>query len=400
MDTTESQPQPRAGRGYILSLFSYAHFAEHLSSALLVPLLPFIRDQFGLTYFQAGLLVSGFSISAGLANLPMGWLGDRLGIRRVFAMGIGGVVLGGVAIGLSTGFYQILVFAVLAGLFSGAYHPLSAAFLGSFYGIQRRGRVLGVHMVGGSVGVMAAPVLGGLLAEHLSWRYAFILMTLPALPLVFLFLRLHRSPETEEATRPKVAVEAAPAPDPTLSQMIRPIALIISLSLAVQMIAMALTSMLPVYLVDRRGVSAGAAAMLLGLLRGGGIVGAPLGGFICDRIGRKPGILTSIVAVGPLLLLAVITPMGAGLIAFLLLLGIATQMRQPAAQSLLIEAVPSGRQSTLLGIYFFFAAEGRSIMVPLVGFLMDTAGLGQTFLILSSVAVAFSVASLLLRKRV
>lgn len=400
MRATEGQAQPGVGRGRILSLFSYAHFAEHLSSALLVPLLPFIRDQFGLTYFQAGLLVSAFSITAGLANLPMGWLADRLGVRLIFALGIGGVAAAGVAIGLSSGFYQLFLFTVLGGLFSGAYHPVSAAFLSRFFGIHRRGRALGMHMVGGSVGVMAAPVLGGLLAEHFGWRQAFIIMALPSLPLVFLFLRLRRSPETEEAARPRVAAGAAPASDPTLTQMIRPIALIISLSLAVQMISMALTSMLPVYLVDWRGVSAGAAAMLLGLVRGGGIVGAPLGGFICDRIGRKAGILTSIAAVGPLLLLAVITPMGAGLIAFLLLLGIATQMKQPAVQSLLVEAVPAGRQSTLLGIYFFFAAEGRSIMVPLVGFLMDTVGLQQTFFILSAVAVAFSVASLVLRKRV
>lgn len=39
-------------------------------------------------------------------------------------------------------------------------------------------------------------------------------------------------------------------------------------------------------------------------------------------------------------------------------------------------------------------------MVPLVGYLMDTIGLAQTFLALSLLAVAFSVASLVLRKRV
>lgn len=395
-ETASTRPM---GQKTILSIFSYAHFSEHLYSVLLVPLLPFIRDQFGLSYFQAGLLISAFSIASGIANLPMGWLADRLGMKQILAMGIGGGSLTALAIGFSTGYNQLFFLTVLAGLFGGAYHPVSAAFLGGFFEPRRRGQALGIHMVGGSFGVMAAPVIGGLLAEFLGWRQAFIILAIPALPLVFFLLRLRHEQGVKESSLSNAAVKLTPVEKLSMTQMLRPIALIMILTLIIQLISMGLTNLLPVFLVDERNMSPAVAAMLLGLLRGGGIVGAPIGGFICDRIGRKQGILVAIVTIGPLLLLMTLAPAGWGLLAVLLLLGVATQLKQPAVQSLLVEAVPSGRQSTLLGVYFFFTAEGRSIMVPLIGFLMDTIGLRQTFLTLSLIAVAFSIAAVVLHKR-
>ncbi|MBI2848213.1 MAG: MFS transporter, partial [Chloroflexi bacterium] len=181
MDKQGTSPPRPAGQNKILYIFSYAHFSEHLYSVLLVPLLPFIRDQFGLSYLEAGLLISAFSIAAGIANLPMGWLADRLGMKYILALGIGGGGLAAMAIGFTTGYYQLFFLTILTGLLSGAYHPVSAAFLGGFFEPRRRGRALGIHMVGGSFGVMAAPVIGGLLAEWLDWRWAFIILAIPAL---------------------------------------------------------------------------------------------------------------------------------------------------------------------------------------------------------------------------
>jgi len=400
MDNRQTASPRQVGQTKILSIFSYAHFSEHLYSVLLVPLLPFIRDQFGLNYFQAGLLISAFSIASGMANLPMGWLADRLGMKQILALGIGGGSLTALAIGLSTGYNQLFILTILAGLFSGAYHPVSAAFLGGFFEPRRRGWALGIHMVGGSFGVMAGPVIGGLLAKFLDWRWAFILMAIPALPVIFFLLRLRHEKGATESSLPNAAVKPAPVEKLSIGRMLRPIALIMVLTLVIQLISMGLTNLLPVFLVDERHLSPAVAAMLLGLLRGGGIVGAPIGGYICDKFGRKQGIMIAIVATGPLLLLMSVTPVGWALFAVLFLLGIGTQLKQPAVQSLLVEAVPSGRQSTLLGVYFFFTAEGRSIMVPLIGFFMDTIGLRQTFIALSLVAVAFSIAAIVLRKRV
>ncbi len=62
-----------------------AHFAHHLLTALPVPLLPFIRGDFGLDYAQAGLVVSAFGLAYGIGQLPAGWLSDRIGPRLMLA---------------------------------------------------------------------------------------------------------------------------------------------------------------------------------------------------------------------------------------------------------------------------------------------------------------------------
>ena len=77
-DTTAKSPSfsarlSRFAPGWLV-LFTLGHFSHHLLTALPVPLLPFIRDNFSLDYAHAGLLVSVFSIAYGVSQLPSGWL--------------------------------------------------------------------------------------------------------------------------------------------------------------------------------------------------------------------------------------------------------------------------------------------------------------------------------------
>jgi MFS family permease len=140
--------------------------------------------------------------------------------------------------------------------------------------------------------------------------------------------------------------------------------------------------------------------MLIGLVRLGSVIGAPMGGALSDKIGRKPGVLISIIGVGPLILLLTLLPYGLGLMAVFVLLGGFINLRQPALQALIVESIPRGQRSTFLGFYFFLSLEGRSLIVPAIGYLMDSFGLVQTFNGLALAALALSATALLFRKRV
>ena len=107
----------------MLPLFVLAHFGHHLVSALLVPLLPFIRDDLSLDYTQTGWLVSAFTLAYGISQLPAGWIADRIGRRVVITIGIVGGALTGLIIGLSTTYIMMIVFLVLMGIAGGGYHP-------------------------------------------------------------------------------------------------------------------------------------------------------------------------------------------------------------------------------------------------------------------------------------
>ena len=69
-------------------IFVVAHLSHHVITALVVPLLPFIRNDFGLDYTQAGFVISAFSLSYGIAQLPAGWMADRLGPHKLITLSI------------------------------------------------------------------------------------------------------------------------------------------------------------------------------------------------------------------------------------------------------------------------------------------------------------------------
>ena len=62
--------------GGISLFFCYTHFSHDLTTGLLIALLPFIREDMALNYFQAGLLVSAYSVTSGLSQI-FGRLGQR-----------------------------------------------------------------------------------------------------------------------------------------------------------------------------------------------------------------------------------------------------------------------------------------------------------------------------------
>ena len=163
-----------------LLAFVLAHFGHHLCTAAAIPLLPMIRDSFGLDYFQSGMLISAFSLTYGLSQLPMAAVAEKFGKRRIIALGLAGTGIACLSAALSTSYLQILLSLVLVGVAGSTYHAPAAALLSQIAGKAGRGRYLGMHVVGGSSGLMAAPVITILVANLTgSWRYSFVAIAVP-----------------------------------------------------------------------------------------------------------------------------------------------------------------------------------------------------------------------------
>ncbi len=115
--------------GTWIALFIGAHFAHHLLTALVVPLLPYIRDGFELSYAQAGIVVSAFTLSYGFAQLPPGWLADRVGRARLITVGIAGVAAAGAVAGVTTSYWGLIAALILMGIAGGGYHPSASPLI-------------------------------------------------------------------------------------------------------------------------------------------------------------------------------------------------------------------------------------------------------------------------------
>ncbi|MFC1930244.1 MFS transporter, partial [Chloroflexota bacterium] len=148
----------------LLPLFILAHFAHHLVNALPVPMLPMIRSEFSLDYTRSGFVISAFQLSYGIAQLPSGWLADRIGAPIVMTISICGVAVAGILIGLSQTYIMLLVFMLLMGVLGGGYHPASSPLISAMVEPQKRGRALGLHVVGGSASFFLSPIIAASIA--------------------------------------------------------------------------------------------------------------------------------------------------------------------------------------------------------------------------------------------
>src|SRR5437667_10860252 len=106
----------------LVGAFMFGHFTHHVTNTLLSPLLPLIRDAFGLSYAQSGFLVSAFSVTGGLSQAPIGALADRVGSRAVVTAGLLISALFCFLIGLAGGYWQLLFALAGLGAVAGRYH--------------------------------------------------------------------------------------------------------------------------------------------------------------------------------------------------------------------------------------------------------------------------------------
>ncbi len=376
-----------------LPLFVLAHLTHHLVTALPVPLLPFIRDDFGLTYTQAGLVISAFGVVYGVSQLPAGWLADRIGARLLITIGIIGVAVTGLLAGLSQTYLMLIVFLALMGILGGGYHPAATTMISTIVGPKTRGRAMGFHMVGGSASFFLVPLIAAALAAVWGWRGTFIVL---AIPTIIFGIILHILLRRQTATRKtEVKTTADYGESPSTGHRSRVIAILVVSTFA-QAAILAVVSFIPLYLVDHFGVGKEMAAASISLVYVMGLVMGPLGGYLSDRFGRVGIIgIACFLAVLVIFLLNVM-PYGVGTGALLVLTGIFIYINTTSSQAFIVDNTPERNRSTMMGIYFFSTMEGAGILTPAIGYLIDQFGFYSSFNIVGGAVLAVTVSGFVL----
>lgn len=387
------------------AFFAYTHFSHDLCAGLLVALLPMIRVDLELNYLQSGLLISAYSIAAGLSQFPGGWIGDRANRKIIIMVGLGGVGLAALAVGLSPSYFLMLSFLVIMGIFAGGYHPSALSILSGYFGKAERGKVIAIHMLGGSIGLALGPVLGGFIGDILGWRSAYIILTIPILLALPLVLKTPRQQLYGDRAASSTSTNDGTPVKPTyklssLWQVLRPIAMISILAILIQLVVGCAIAFFPIYMVDKHNLAPAYAAMFLGIFRGGGVAGSLLGGWLSDRWGRKNTLILSLLAIGPILYLLTKLPFNAVFIVIFVLFGVIMYMRIPAMQAMLMDNTPPHFRATVTGIYIGLGMEGTSIIQPIAGRFMDIWGIAQVFNIIALISVGLSVVAPFLAKRI
>jgi FSR family fosmidomycin resistance protein-like MFS transporter len=370
----------------LLPLFILAHFFHHLLVAMLVPLLPFMRNDLAFDYTQAGWLLSAFTLAYGFSQVPAGWLSDRIGSRILITIGISGVALAGLLVGLSPTHAILIVFLILMGTAGGGYHPAAAPLVSATVQPRNRGRALGFHQIGGTSSYFLAPLVTAALASALGWRNTIISVAIPTIALgIALYTLLGRLRPSGKAEPVKAA---AGVETPLPSGYWRLLVAFITLSIVGHILIYSTISFVPLFLVDRFGMSEEAAAGLLALTYSGGLWGGPLGGYLSDRLGTIPVLLSATLFAAPVIFLLNLVPSGFFLSLLLTGIGMSVYLRMPASEYYIISQASERQRSMILGIYYFASRGGPGVLMPVLGYLFDHYGF---YVGLSAVSIALVV---------
>lgn len=167
-----------------LAALSAVPFVMVLGNSMLIPVLPAIANALHLSPFQVSLVISLFSIPAGVVIPLAGFLSDRLGRKAVIVPGLLLYGLGGLLAGLAAAlhfkdlFAAMLTGRVLQGLGAAGTAPLAMALTGDLFQGRARSRALGIIEAANGFGKVVSPVLGAILGSC-AWFAPFFLF--PAL---------------------------------------------------------------------------------------------------------------------------------------------------------------------------------------------------------------------------
>jgi len=192
--TAFTVPQQSLRRdAWIIGLIGVAHATSHFFQLILAPLFPWLKDAFGLSYAQLGMLMTVFFAVSAVSQALSGFIVDRVGPLPVHLIGLSVLCLSALGLAVSQSYGMLLFFEAVARLGNSIFHPSGFAMLNHRVSVGRLGHAFSVHGVSGNLGWAAAPIFLVTVATLASWRIALVgaaVLAFIVLILIFSFRHL------------------------------------------------------------------------------------------------------------------------------------------------------------------------------------------------------------------
>ena len=192
-------PDSASYKWWITGTVMLSAFLVVVSGAAMNVALPPIMTTFGLNLDQAQWILTAYMIAGAVLIPTVGWLGNRLGNRNLFLLGLLIFVGSSMLCGIAWSGPTLIFFRVLQGIGSGPITPMAMVFLNEAFPARQRGLAMGLYGMAAAFGPAVGPVIGGYVTEYLSWRMVFYMNLVPGLlcmGLVYLVI-----PNTREAIK-------------------------------------------------------------------------------------------------------------------------------------------------------------------------------------------------------
>ena len=360
---------------------------DYIDRLVISALFPFLKEDWGLTDTECGLLISAVYWSILLLSLPSSIIVDRWSRRK--SIGIMSLLWGFacMACAFTRNFTQLFAARAVIGIGEAGYAPGGAAMISALFPQKKRAKMLGLCNASIPLGSAMGIALGGLIAEHFGWRNAFGIVAIPGIVVALLFFKVKDYQTVELVQAPAKEKEKAPKKLPlrdiTFQFMKNKTLISNNLAFAANtFVTTSLLTWLPSYFNRLEGLPMSEAGLKSGLVLLMAIVGAPLGGYLADQWQRKrknarllfPSL--SSLATGLILSIAFVFLRGNLQYGVLILAGIFAIAFVPASVAVTQDVVHPGLRATSTGLCVVVQhLFGSALGPPFIGALSDRYGL-------------------------
>ena len=288
-----------------MAALSSGHCAVDFAGGALYVMIPYLHDEFDLSYTLAAVLVLCAAISGSVVQPLFGLWSDRHGAIWLIPAGVAAGGIGMALAGVAPSYGLVVACVIVSGLGTAAFHPEGSKFAAYVSG-RRRASGMSLFSIGGNLGFGLGALAAALLVHALGLHGA-LLLAVPCLLVAAVLLGLRGYllgfvPDRE--TRARVAGE----------DDIRSLVLLLIVITFRSLAWYGVLTFVPLWEVSLGHSKSYGTALLWSMLLIGGI-GTLAAGPIADRIGLRTVLLAANVAICPMMLVFVLVGGAAGAIA-------------------------------------------------------------------------------------
>ncbi len=356
----------------IWSLGFFASFAR----ATFYPLIPFLALELSLTFSEMGWITSITYAIYAIAQLPAGYLTDKIGFKKVM---IGGAIIAtlGLILGFTAKSYTMILLAqALIGVGSSASLTPATSAIAKMFTYKRRGFAEGLLLSYVNASIALSLLVGGWIAEALSWRFVYAISAIMMALVTIAFIIFSREVPTLES--PGISIRG-------IVKVVNMNTLLLTLCIAMEVIGFqALLTYVPKYLVDIGGLSSGLAVSLAAFAHLTAIASRPLAGKASDVVGRKCIIVASLSIGGLFSYLLMLNPSNPTIEAlFFACWGLTYTGMYPVAITLIADVTEKDLRGTGIGFVTSLALFLGGLLQERLGFTIDVLGYPAFFILLA-----------------
>lgn len=173
MNSSDNLLEEKAFKKSVLLVSTFAAFLTPFLTSAVNLALPSIGKEFNANAISLSWVISSFILTSAIFLLPFGRLGDIIGRKKIFSIGILLFTISTFLIIFSGSIVYLLILRIIQGFSSAMIFGTSMAILTSVFQPGERGRAIGINITATYLGLSCGPIVGGLLTQYLGWRSIF-----------------------------------------------------------------------------------------------------------------------------------------------------------------------------------------------------------------------------------